>query len=276
VVYQKYIFRIARFTNEIFFLREDDRNRHEQIFLDSLSAILKAQKIDIIMQPTTNVFFNKVPNGSIFAPFGSYRLNLTLDVDSLWKNVHGKHKNVIRNADKKGICIIENNYDINEIYNLIAGTFKRSKMNFMSFYKFQNQIINLKDNVRIFVAKTSDGLIQGCAVIHFSNYSAYYLHGGSVEKPITGAMNYLQWNAIIRLKELGVPQYDFVGARINVQKGSKLEGIQKFKERFGATLYQGYLWKNPIVKWKYWLFQLVYKIIRKSEGDIIDQERRRI
>lgn len=272
MVFKKYIFRIARFTNEIFFLREDDREKHEQIFLDSLRSILKAQKIDIIMQPTTNVVFNKVPTGSIFSPFGSYRLNLTLGFDDLWKNVHGKHKNVIRNADKKGIFIIENNYEINEIYSLIAGTFKRSKMDFMSFDKFQNQILNLKDNVLIFVAKSSAGLIQGCAVIPYNTYSAYYLHGGSVEKPITGAMNYLQWNAILRLKELGVSQYDFVGARINVKKGSKLEGIQKYKERFGATLYTGFLWKYPIVKWKYFLFQLVYKIIKKSEGDIIDQE----
>jgi lipid II:glycine glycyltransferase (peptidoglycan interpeptide bridge formation enzyme) len=48
-----------------------------------------------------------------------------------------------------------------------------------------------------------------------------------------GSSNLLQWEIIKKLKSLGVREYDFVGGRVEVPKGSKLEGIQRFKQRFG-------------------------------------------
>ena len=109
-------------------------------------------------------------------------------------------------------------------------------------------------------------LKDGVLIIPFDQKRAYYSHGGSVDKPIAGTMIYF--------KNLGLEEYDFVGARINPPKGSKLEGIQLFKKRFGATLHQGYMWKYPIRPIKSKLFDSIYKIIRNSNGDIIDQEMR--
>jgi len=275
-IYTKYIFRLLRFTNETYFINKELQDKYEQDFLDKIIDEVKKLKVDMIMQPTTNVVFAKVPKGSIYAPFGSYKIDLKLDEDTLWKNLHSKHRNVIRNAKKKGIQVFENEYDINEVYGLIQNTFSRSSMGFMSIEKFQNQIENLGKNVKVYVAKTENNQLQGCAIIPYSDFSAYYLHGGSVEKPLTGAMNFLQWKIILSLKNSGVKQYDFVGARVGVKKGSKLEGIQKFKERFGATLHEGYMWKYHINSLKSKLFELIYKAIKKSEGDIIEQEKQKL
>ena len=275
-IYSKLLFRFLRVTNQTYFLHQELQEKNEQEFLDKAIEAVKELNIDLVMQPTTNVVFDKVPTNSTYAPFGSYRVDLTQDEETLWKNLHSKHRNVVRNAEKKGIQVTENSYDITELYDLVHNTFMRSSMGFMSQEKFQQQIKNLGTNVRVFIAKTSNGEIQGCAIIPYSLYGGYYLHGGSISKPLTGAMNYLQWKVMLSLKESGVLSYDFVGARVNVQKGSKLEGIQKFKARFGAEFHSGYLWKQPIKPYKAKLFELIYKLLKKSEGDIIDQERHKL
>ena len=62
--------------------------------------------------------------------------------------------------------------------------------------------------------------------------------------------------------------------------GSKLEGIQRFKERFGGELKKGFIWKYPVNGLKYFLFQIFTRVFylikfQKYEGDIIEQERKR-
>jgi hypothetical protein len=43
-----------------------------------------------------------------------------------------------------------------------------------------------------------------CAVITFSEYSAYYIHGGSIPGPVTDALNLLHWEAMRLFRELGL------------------------------------------------------------------------
>ncbi len=271
-IYSKAFFRLLRFTNQSYFLDNSMQELYEQQFLDMVIEKIQELKVDIIIQPTTNVVFNRVPQNSISAPFGTYRVDLNQDEERLWSNLHSKHRNVIRKAQRDGVEILENEYDIDEIYSLIKSTFQRSSMNFMTRDKLKKQIENLGVNVKVFVAKSKNGILQGCAIVPYSSYSGYYLHGGSIERPLGGAMNYLQWSVILSLKKSGVREYDFVGARIDVSRGSKLETIQRFKLRFGAELTQGYLWKYPICKWKYYLFGIIYGLLSNKKGDIIDQE----
>lgn len=82
---------------------------------------------------------------------------------------------------------------------------------------------------------------------------------------------------MLDLKKEGVKKYDFMGARINVEIGSKLEGIQRFKSRFGGELKRGFLWKyiyKPYkVKMIYAIQNLRYKLRGQNYlGDAIDQE----
>ena len=123
-----------------------------------------------------------------------------------------------------------------------------------------------------------EGELQGAGILLWSeNRSAYYMFGGSAVKPHAGAMNLLHWSAMKLMKERGVKYYDFVGARINPDEGSKYEGIQRFKSRFGGELKKGYLWKMPLNKFKYKLFcwLVAAKQGRNYCGDVIDQERKR-
>ena len=143
----------------------------------------------------------------------------------------------------------------------------------MDYDVFKRQILGLGENVKVFVAE-HEGRIQSCAVIPFSKHSAYYAHGGGISNPLTGAMNLLQWEAICQFREIGVHRYDFCGARINPESGSKAEGISRFKERFGVQLTQGYMWKYALHPVKYFLYSIAVRI--RSGGDVVNQEQHKL
>jgi aminoglycoside 3-N-acetyltransferase len=90
-------------------------------------------------------------------------------------------------------------------------------------------------------------------------------------------MNYLHWNTIKLLKLKGVKRYDFVGARLSDVSGTKLEGIQQFKERFGAELEEGFLWKMNLNKFDIFVFDFLIYAKHKANNlnppiDIIESE----
>ena len=118
-----------------------------------------------------------------------------------------------------------------------------------------------------------NNIIQGGALIPWNKNCGYYLYGGSINKPHAGSMNHLQWEIILKLKHLEVSHYDFVGARLNPKKGSKLEGIQRFKSRFGSELSLSYLWKYDYNKFKKLLYTTSFFLkSRKFQKDIVDEE----
>jgi len=143
----------------------------------------------------------------------------------------------------------------------------------MSSESFARIVNGLGPLAEVFVADYQDE-IQGCAVIPFSNHSAYYVYGGSIPDPLTGAMNLLQWEAIRYFRNLGVKHYDFCGVRINPDKGSKQAGLMMFKERFGPRLVQGYMWKRPLNPLKSSIYSWAVRILRG--GDIVDAERHKL
>jgi hypothetical protein len=71
-----------------------------------------------------------------------------------------------------------------------------------------------------------------------------------------------------------VQQFDFVGARLNPEKGSKQEALNLFKKRFGTTLIQGYMWKYPLRPLKSLVYSYAVRMLRG--GDIVDRERHKL
>ena len=129
------------------------------------------------------------------------------------------------------------------------------------------------NNVRIFLAKQAEN-IQGGAIIIYNEAMAYYMHGASINSPVTGAMNLVQWEIIKYLKCQNVKKYSFVGARINEDENSKYHGIQNFKKRFGGELFEGRMFKVIYSPFKFWLYKRLLWFKTKGIGskDIIDQE----
>jgi lipid II:glycine glycyltransferase (peptidoglycan interpeptide bridge formation enzyme) len=120
----------------------------------------------MIIPGTTNTIFRTYPDGAVVAPYGTYIVDLNQTEENLWEKLHTKHRNVIRNARKKGVEIRSGIEHLETAYETIRDTLKRSKMRFMSLGKFENIVRGLNNNVKILVAVYL-GAIQGCAVIPF-------------------------------------------------------------------------------------------------------------
>ncbi len=244
----------------------------EKRFLEGVINYFRKQRIDFITQGPTHAIFKSYPGMAVFVPFASYQLDLRKDKEELWTCLHGKHRNVIRNAEKRGVEIAHSHTYLDVAYNIMKETMARQGIGFQTKEQLSKLVFNLHEHVEIFVA-TFCGQYQGCAIILYSEYAAYYLLGGSIEKPVLGSLNLLHWVAINYFKDLGVGIYDFVGARIGPPKNSKLEGIQKFKERFGGKMNEGYIWKYIYSNLKYCMYAALVQMKSKQAWvDIIDQE----
>lgn len=277
-VIRKALFRLIRFPMQTMPLHRELSLEEERSFLNSAVIYLRSLGADLIIPATFNTVFRTYPDGAIAAPFGSYILDLRQSEETLWKNLHQKHRNVIRNAMKKGVAVWSGLEHLETAYNLTLASFRRSASGLiarkrvearMDYETFKNQVLSLGENVLVLAAEYQ-GVVQGCAVIPFSRYSAYYMHGGSIPNPLSGATNLLQWEAIRRCRDLEVCRYDFFGGRVEPEKGSKIEGIMKFKERFGGEWIQGYMWKYAFRPLRNCLYSLAVRI--RSGGDVVDQE----
>jgi hypothetical protein len=261
--------RMVRFRIETILLGEEIGVEEEKSFLESAIDFFRSIGADIIIPATTNSIFRTYPRQAKAAPYGTLIIDLDKPEEVLWNGIHSKHRNVIRNAIKNGVKIRSGSEFSETAYGLIRDTFKRSQLPFMGQDAFMRMIAGLGPFVKVFLADYQ-GRVQGCAVIPFSNLRAYYVYGGSVSSPLTGAMNLLQWEAIRHFRDLGVKHYDFCGVRINPAKGSKQESLRKFKERFGSRLVQGYMWKCALNPLKSNVYSLAVRLFRG--GDIVDIE----
>ncbi|MEO6306203.1 MAG: peptidoglycan bridge formation glycyltransferase FemA/FemB family protein [Bacteroidia bacterium] len=251
----------------------------EIFFLEECLLFIKEEKLgDRITQPENFAIFDSAPQSSVFSKFGTYFINLARETEEqLLKNVHTKHRNVIVNAEKNNVVIKYGKEVIEDFYLLYKSTMQRSAMYCQALNYFQDFYSAMPDNIICGVAYHND-IPQGGLFVPYTKFAAFYLYGASADKvEVNGAINYLHWNTIKFLKKQNVKRYDFVGARLSDVSGTKLQGIQQFKERFGASLQKGYLWKKDINTLKCNLFDNLITLKLKLKKaylptDIIDQE----
>lgn len=278
IVERRALFDRMVFTHQTVCLSGECTEHREYEFLNQVVAAARDLDVDFIYQPQATAVFSVVPEGATYARFGTYVVDLQLPLEQLWANVHGKHRNVIKKAQDAGVEISEGPHNLDICYELIHATMKRNQKLSVSRDELEQFRECMHENVSFYLAR-KDGVPQGAAVIVWNmGHTAYYLHGGTSESPFGGAMNLLHWKAMTDMKARGVRQYDFVGARVSPPAGSKLETIQRFKSRFGATMRQGYLWKYPLKPLRYAAFQWLARVNALMHGatyrgDIIDEER---
>ncbi len=261
--------RMVRFRVETIPVGSEFGLEEERQFLNEVVRFFRKEKADVIIPATTNTIFRTYPENCKAAPYGTLVVDLTQPEDVLWQNVHSKHKNVIRNATKKGVEIRGGLDYLDNCHALIHDTFARSSMGFMPQDAFVRLVTGLGEQVRVLVA-LHEGKLQACAVIPFSLHSAYYVYGGTAPRPLSGASNLLQWEAMRLFRSLGVKRYDFCGVRIDPKEGSKQASLVMYKERFGSKLVQGYMWKCQLSRLKGAAYNVAVRLLRG--GDIVDKE----
>lgn len=268
-IVRKAIWRMARFRVETIPVKGELTIDEERAFLNAVVEYLRKMSVDLIIPATTNTIFRTYPDGAVAAPYGTYIVDLGQKEDALWSGLSSSHRRKVRMAEKANVRIRTGVEHLEDAYVLVRDTFKRSSLPFMGLDAFRKMITGLGENVRISVADYN-GESQACIVVPFSRHSAYYVYGGSIPDPQSGATNLLHWDAIRHFRGLGSKRYDFVGVRIDPQAGSKQEGLSLYKQRFGGQLVQGYMWKYSLHPLKYRLYCLAARL--RTGGDIVDYE----
>lgn len=252
----------------------------ESDFLNQALSFIREQKLaHRIIQPTNFSLFSAVPEGCTFAPYGSYVLDLErVSNDTLLDRMQARYRTAIRATQKLTPEIKTGSSELSSFWQLHQTTMNRTNM-YVEPYEAIKSLSEICGNHILIANCYINNELQGGICITYSDYGAYYLHGASAETLLSdGAIKYLHYWCMSHLKAQGVARYDFVGARLSDVSGTKLEGIQNFKRRFGTELKQGYLWKkdiSPFVCMAYdslLLLKLALKQ-KKMPQDIIDQER---
>jgi hypothetical protein len=271
IVHRQFL-RLVRFRVEPILLDETASADEEKSFLNKSVDFFRSTRSGLIMPAANTALFRTFPDGAQAVPFGSYIIDLTQPEEMLWRNISKDFRNKIRSAEKSGVQIKTGPEYFECAYDAIKETLHKSSLRFSSISEFKTVITGLGENVKVFAA-LHRGIVQGCLVAPYSAYSAYSWYSGRHNQTATGAMHLLRWEAIRMFKEMGVRVFNNTGSRINPEKGSKHEGLNDFKKRFGGSLKQGFMWKYPLHPFSYFLYNVGARI--RSGGDIVDMERNR-
>jgi hypothetical protein len=266
-------FRMVRFRVETIPLEADFDEAEEKSFLNSVVEYFRSAGADMILPASNTTLFRTYPEGAKAAPYGTFIKNLDQPEDVLWNEVSEAYRKDIRRAIKTGAEIQRGIQYLDTAYNLIADTLKRSGAKLKSYEEFRSNVLGFGDNVKIFVA-IHQGEVQACLVVPFSQHTAYTLYGGTIPQPLKGAMHLLHWEAIRQFHEMKVKHFNFTGARINPEKGSKQEGIATFKMRFGGKMVQGYMWKYSFRALKFAAYSVAFRLLKG--GDVVDLEHHKL
>lgn len=238
------------------------------VFYENLIDFFKKElNIDAILPSPAYVITPIVPYKTNFASFGTLRIDLFQSVEVLWDNLHHKHRNSVRMAEKLNCDFIVDNNLLDEAIQIINKTHIREKITLVNRKIFTNN-----SSFKV-IAVTNENSIQSVAIYLFSNEGAYYLYGSNADKHINGSMNFLHWNALLYFKELNVKNYDFVGVRIGEDISEKYITLRRFKSRFGGSLVEGYMWKIELsLRFKIvkYLIKSFNFILGKKTFDLVD------
>lgn len=272
-VVKKAFFRMVRFRTETIPLVADFDPAAEKEFLNGTAAHFKTAGAGLIIPASTNAIFRTYPDGAEAVPYGSYRIDLSPAEDVLWKNIDRIYRQNINSAVKGGLTVVDGGDRTAEGYELIRLTFRRSRLPFMDRPSFDRFLTGLGSNGTT-LAAVQDGRIESYVVFAFSDRCAYAVYAGNAGDMGKGANKLIYWEAIRKFKGMGVRVYDFTGARIDPDKGSKQDALARFKKRFGAELAVGWMWRYSLKTWQFRLYRLAAGV--RSGGDIVDGEKRRM
>ena len=252
----------------------------EKSFLDTaIEFITKKAIAHRIIHSANFALFNVIPSNTISSPYGSYVINLlNKDEEELLHLMQPRYRTAIRAAQKLNPEIRTGINELSAFWELHKKTMDRTSMYAESYDELKSLQKFCPESILIANCYI-ENVIQGGVYIMYSSYGSYYLHGASANTTTSdGAIKFLHYSCMCKLKKLHSSLYDFVGARLSNIEGTKLEGIQNFKKRFGSELKQGYLWKKDISPFVCRTYDSLLHLKLSIKGlkvpkDIIDQEK---
>lgn len=268
---RKAVFNFAVLVSEPYNLVKEPVRPLEDFLDKAVDELVREYGIQWATTTAAGFFADTVSHDCKRIPFGSHVVDLTLSEDDLWGRVHGKHRNVIRTAKKKGITVKRGALDLISDYTLMEReTSARTGRHVSGLEYYFRQIELMPDNTAVYIAYKED-VPQAGGIFYYNRARCYYMYGAMAQNAVNGSDNLLIWRVMLDMKSMGVKEFSFVGCRISEDADSKYHGIQRFKERFGGELRQGYMFRYERSSMMYRLFSHAMRL-RASYTDPIDEE----
>jgi lipid II:glycine glycyltransferase (peptidoglycan interpeptide bridge formation enzyme) len=270
------------FIREAQFLNAPSRNgvelnSNQQLdFFNKLIRVLKDHKIaHRIIQPHPAGIISAVPEKAKWIHFGTYITQLPLFAtdEELLNSYDTKYKKAILHSINNGGVVKFGEEVYNDFYNLYCQTTKRANIH-QDTEKYFNECRKHLGVEHTLTAVVYDGDQPiGGIFINYSKNTSLCTHAGSGgTSKLYGAMKLLHFEAMKKLRDLGVQNYDLVGVRIG-SANEALEGVFRFKKGFGGHLKEGYLWKMDLATTSVKFYEFLQKLKNSdTKADIIDQE----
>ncbi|NGZ07663.1 MAG: GNAT family N-acetyltransferase [Magnetococcales bacterium] len=196
----------------------------------------------------------------LLEPFGTYQVDLTQDENRLWHNLHPKHRNAIRRARELGVTVTTTLH-FPTFCQAMQATYQRgdrdNPFSAAYFSALEQQMQGHMLGVTAHVA----GAFQAGAIIPYGTVCGFFLHGATIDAPTPGAATLLHWEIMRLLKEREVASYDLGGARPN-SDDPRLQGIFRFKERFGGPFEPCRHWQRVVHPGRHLWHRLLTRMIR--------------
>lgn len=188
-------------------------------------------------------------------------IDLTHDSDVLFANLHSKHRNVLRKALNSNL-MFEKIDDINILISLINETYREQDKGgpSLEYLTSTYNILSKKGYCVLFAVKHGDEYLS-VALIQIYGKIADYTFGGNKKNDL-GAGQFLQWNIMNELKNVGIEKYSLGQTAImkNEDNIKFSKGISDFKIRFGTKEYKCFKQTSVLKPFNLKLFLLIQKI----------------
>lgn len=222
---------------------------------------------DFILPPShhfTN--FSAVPDGNLGTRLGIIMLDLQREIDTIFKAFSPNYRNEMRKAETAGVSVYTDNERFDEFYKLYKGVHARQHIYYESADELKNMLHHIGNDNYMLVFSVLNGSITGAALILKAGVEAIYYHSGKTEiAELPGANKLLQFEVMKQLKAEGIKRYYLGGYRYTNTAGTKYEGLQNFKMRFGAEAKDGFNFYS-LIGWKYKLYTKVMEAYLKMRG----------
>ena len=165
-------------------------------------------------------------------------VDLTSPIDEIWQKLDKDARWGVNKARREGLIVKEaDEQEAKEYYHLYIEMCKRNNVKAHSFDELSLSL-NQSYKRGIFICKKDDRVIAGASITEDKNREVISLFSNaSIEEYLKlQPNNLIYWEIIVYGKNNNARAFDLGGYELNVKEGSKVGGINRFKERWGGKI----------------------------------------
>jgi Acetyltransferase (GNAT) domain len=227
---------------------EDDRTTLAKA-LESLLRMARLNGVDMVfsfsnMARWATPELDEVLEGAYTEAFGTYAIDLNQEIDQIKAGMNTGHRRLLRKAEAANVEV-RSKVDADAFVALMEKTYQRGGKNQPFDAVYLRRLIDSPQMKILAVSTYLDDELQAALLVPYDRQRGYFLHGASAAKPARGSVQAAHVAVMKELKNLGIPEYDFGGARKETDN-KRLAGIFRFKKSFGGEFIDSVRWRMPL------------------------------